>query len=116
MIIIAGYPILLITLGALISFIVPSAALAEKLITFEGTIQGLNCVHYQQKCPEENLDMYIALEHDFVLLLPDGSHFVLPNLDRGIKARYITSARPEIGNNEISKRQKTSISAAATQG
>ena len=88
--IIAGYPILLITLGALISFIVPSAALAEELVTFEGTIQGLNCVHYQQKCPEENLDMYIALEHDFVLLLPDGSHFVLPNLDRGIKARYLT--------------------------
>ena len=28
----------------------------------------------------------------------------------------LASARPEIGNNEISKRQKTSISAAATQG
>ena len=34
--------------------------------------------------------MYIALEHDFVLLLPDGRHFVLPDLDRGIKARYLT--------------------------
>ena len=30
--------------------------------------------------------------------------------------KKIASARPEIGNNEISKRQKTSISAAATQG
>ncbi len=28
--------------------------------------------------------------HDFVLLLNDGRHFVLPNLDRGIKARYLT--------------------------
>ena len=34
--------------------------------------------------------MYIALEPDFVLLLPDGRHFVLPNLDRGIKTRYLT--------------------------
>ena len=34
--------------------------------------------------------MYIALEHDFVLLLPDGRHFVLPNIDRGIKTRYLT--------------------------
>ncbi len=29
--------------------------------------------------------------HDFVLLLNDGRHFVLPNLDRGIKARYLTT-------------------------
>jgi hypothetical protein len=65
--------------------------MAAELVTYEGTIQGLNCVHYQQKCPEEDLDMYIALEHDFVLLTPDGRHFVLPNLDRGIKTRYLTN-------------------------
>ena len=84
------FHLLIFTLVSLILIIVPVTALAQELAKFEGTIQGLNCVHFQQKCPEKDLDMYIALEHDFVLLLSDGSHFVLPNLDRGIKARYLT--------------------------
>ena len=87
---ITGYHLLTIILVSLISFIFAAKTLAQKQMAFEGTIQGLNCVHFQQKCPEKDLDMYIALEHDFVLLLSDGSHFVLPNLDRGIKARYLT--------------------------
>jgi hypothetical protein len=74
----AVHLLLLIVLGASILLLVPTTVM-------------LNCVHYQQKCPEEDLDMYIALEHDFVLLTPDGRHFVLPNLDRGIKTRYLTN-------------------------
>ena len=84
------YLFLITTLCVSISVIDPETVMADELVTHEGTIQGLNCVHFQQKCPEKDLDMYIALEHDFVLLLSDGSHFVLPNLDRGIKARYLT--------------------------
>ncbi len=72
------------------SLILPTTGMTEEFATYEGTIQGLNCIHFQQKCPEKDLDMYIALEHDFVLLLADGRHFVLPNLDRGIKTRYLT--------------------------
>ena len=87
---ITGYHYLIIALSVSMSLMVPITGMTAELVTYEGTIQGLNCVHYQQKCPEEDLDMYIALEHDFVLLLPDGRHFVLPNLDRGIKARYLT--------------------------
>jgi len=34
--------------------------------------------------------MYLAEEPDFVLLLPDGRHFLMPNLDRHIKAKYLT--------------------------
>ena len=34
--------------------------------------------------------MYIALKSDFVLLSPDGSHFLLPNLGKQIKIRYLT--------------------------
>ena len=37
--------------------------------------------------PED--DAHIALEHDFVLLLPNGNHYFLPNLNRAIKARYV---------------------------
>lgn len=47
-------------------------------------------MHYKKKWPEQDLDMYIALEKDFVLVIQDGRHFVIPNLDRGIKTRYLT--------------------------
>jgi hypothetical protein len=87
---ITGYHFLIIALSISMSLILPTMGMAEELVTYEGTIQGLNCIHFQQKCPEKDLDMYIALEHDFVLLLADGRHFVLPNLDRGIKTRYLT--------------------------
>ena len=87
---ITSYNFLIIALSLSMSLMVPTTGMTAELATYEGTIQGLNCIHYQQKCPEEDLDMYIALEHDFVLLLPDGRHFVLPNLDRGIKTRYLT--------------------------
>jgi hypothetical protein len=65
-------------------------AIAGNTVTYEGTIQGLDCVHYKRNCPEDDLSMYIALEKDFVLLSPTGSHYLLPNLDRHIKIRYLT--------------------------
>jgi hypothetical protein len=83
------YHSITIILAVLLFLFLPGHGIAAKTVTYDGSIQGLNCVHYKQDCPEEDLDMYIALEHDFVLLLPDGRHFVLPNLDRGIKARYL---------------------------
>lgn len=72
--------------------ILANQALAEtnKTVTYEGTIQGLNCVFNHTKCPTHDLDMYIALESDFVLVLPDGRFFLLHNIDRIIKARYLT--------------------------
>ena len=96
----AGYYLLTITLGLSISLIAPAAGMAAESVTYDGIIQGLNCVHYGKKCPEEDLDMYIAMEHDFILLLPDGRHFVLPNLDRGIKTRYLTKEVRIIGKQE----------------
>jgi hypothetical protein len=87
---ITGYHFLIIALSISMSLILPTTGMTAEFATYEGTIQGLNCIHFQQKCPEKDLDMYIALEHDSVLLLADGRHFVLPNLDRGIKARYLT--------------------------
>jgi hypothetical protein len=73
-----------------LSMIIPTSAFAGKTMTWEGTIQGLNCTHYQKECPKDDLDMYIAIEHDFVLVTPDGRHFLLPNLSVLIKARYLT--------------------------
>lgn len=72
--------------------ILPGAARAEtkENVAYEGTIQGLNCVFNHTKCPTHDLDMYIALESDFVLVLPDGRFFLLHNIDRILKARYLT--------------------------
>lgn len=69
---------------------VPTVSTAEKDVIYEGTIQGILCVHDKKMCHKEALDMYVAQEPDFVLLLPDGRHFLLPNLDRHIKSRYLT--------------------------
>ncbi len=64
----------------------PKAIAAGKAITLEGTFQGASCTHYKEKCYAD--DAHVALEHDFVLVLPNGKHYFLPNLRRGIKARH----------------------------
>jgi hypothetical protein len=73
-----------------LALIFTTPTFAEKSMTWEGTIQGLNCTHYQLPCPQDDLDMYIALENDFVLVTSDGKHYLLPNLSILIKARYLT--------------------------
>ena len=47
-------------------------------------------MHNKTACPESPSDAHIAMEHDFVLLMPDGDHYFLLNLDRAIKAKYVT--------------------------
>ena len=82
--------LLVITFVFIFLAISSTEAIADNTVTYEGTIQGLDCVHYNKNCPEDDLGMYIALERDFVLLSPTGSHYLLPNLDRHIKIRYLT--------------------------
>lgn len=84
------------------SLIIPATVIAGERVSYEGTLQGASCVHYKKKCPEN--DAHIAIEHDFVLLLPNGEHYFLPNLNRAIKARYV--AKPvqisgDLENHEI---------------
>jgi hypothetical protein len=98
----AGYQFLSLVLIFILSLIIPSFVIAAERVTYEGTLQGASCVHYKKKCPEE--DAHIALEHDFVLLLPDGEHYFLPNLNRAIKARYVgkpVRISGELENHEI---------------
>ena len=44
---------------------------AEK-VQLEGTIRGARCTHYKVKC--YNDDNHIALEPDFVLVMPNGEY------------------------------------------
>jgi hypothetical protein len=66
-----------------------TASSAEE-VTYEGTVQGLNCTYYSKPCPTEDLDIYAALEQDFVLVRPDGKFFLLPNISVLVKARHLT--------------------------
>ena len=55
---------------------------AEK-VQLEGTIQGAKCTHFKVKC--YNDDNHIALEPDFVLVVPSGEYYFMPNLPRDVK-------------------------------
>jgi hypothetical protein len=68
----------------------PLGVAAGERITFEGTLRGASCTHYKLDCPDD--DAHIALENDFVLVLPDGIHYFMPNLSRALKARYTNKA------------------------
>ncbi|MGD1975124.1 MAG: hypothetical protein PVH37_19085 [Desulfobacterales bacterium] len=76
----------------IVSFAFAATAMnaAAEEVTYEGTIEGLNCTYYSQQCPKDDLDIYAALENDFVLVLPDGKFFLLPNLSPLVKARHLT--------------------------
>ncbi|MCB2191661.1 MAG: hypothetical protein KQI62_08850 [Deltaproteobacteria bacterium] len=65
------------------------AATAPAAQRWQGSIQGLACVTQGKVCPINMEDPLIALEKNFVLLMPDGSWYYLPNLDRAILARHL---------------------------
>lgn len=82
--------------------IAPKVLAAGKTVMLEGTFQGAFCTHYNKKCYTD--DAHVALENDFVLVLPNGKHYFLPNLRRGIKARHAgqtVRVRGELDGHEI---------------
>jgi len=69
-----------------ISAIPAGQVIAGEKVQLEGEIRGAKCTHFQVEC--YNDDNHIALEPDFVLVMPDGSYYFMPNLNRGVKARH----------------------------
>jgi len=59
---------------------------AGEKVELEGIIQGAKCTHYEVEC--FNDDNHIALEPDFVLVIPSGEYYFMPNLNRSVKARH----------------------------
>ena len=59
---------------------------AGEKVELEGIIQGAKCTHYQVEC--FNDDNHIALEPDFVFVIPSGEYYFMPNLNRSVKARH----------------------------
>ena len=62
-----------------------TAAPAWSLETFEGTIQGANCVVNHLKCATDANDPHIEMEKDFVLVTDNGDYFFMPNLRQSLK-------------------------------
>ena len=59
---------------------------AGERVQLVGTIKGAGCTHYQVEC--FNDDNHIALEDDFVLVMPNGEYYFMPNVYRSVKARH----------------------------
>lgn len=53
--------------------------------TFEGTIQGANCVINGINCAEDTTDPHLCMEKNFILVAEGGEYFFLPNLYRSLK-------------------------------
>ncbi len=75
----------------------PLLAHAE-LVTVAGKMNGYNCVVTGFVCPVDKKDPVAALETDFVLQLPDGKYYFLPNLERSTKVRYFLDSMEVTGD------------------
>jgi hypothetical protein len=64
----------------------PGLALAG---SYEGTVQGFQCVTQGKVCPVGKEDPMIAAEQVFVLHIKGDKYFFVPNVDRGIMARHL---------------------------
>jgi len=73
-----------------LALIVPVVARASK--TVEGWIQGYNCVVHGHRCPIDTLDPHLMLEPDFALIVDNGNYWLMPNIARNVKAKYVHSA------------------------
>ena len=59
---------------------------AAEEVKLEGTIKGAKCTHFKVKC--FNDDNHIAMEPDFVFVIPSGEYYFMPNLPREVKTRH----------------------------
>lgn len=75
----------ILTLAVFAILLVPVMAMAG---SFEGTIQGISCAVQGKVCPVDAEDPMAAVEKDFVLVT-GGTYYILPGLDRAMKARWI---------------------------
>ena len=82
----SGPKVIWIATFALIMVLTAGQVMASEKVKLEGEIRGAKCTHYQVEC--YNDDNHIALEPDFVLVLPDGEYYFMPNVYRSVKARH----------------------------
>lgn len=79
----------LLAMIAILFFFFPLSGIAMEAVTIDGTFQGANCLFHNKHCPMDMSAAHIAIEPDFLLVDGAGEIFYVPNLDRGIKVKYI---------------------------
>jgi len=77
----------LVFLAAALAIALPDSVPAAQ--TLSGEIQGFSCLVAGTRCPKDNMDPHLMLESDFVLLLGNGDYYLLPNIAREVKAKYL---------------------------
>lgn len=70
----------------LITAMTATRAGAGERVQLVGTIKGAGCTHFKVECIND--DNHIALEDDFVLVMPNGEYYFMPNLYFSVKARH----------------------------
>jgi hypothetical protein len=86
----ASFTFFILVLAFFFALTDPLGVAAGERVTFEGTLRGANCTHYKLDCLDD--ESHIAIENDFILILPDDTHYFMPNLSRALKARYANKA------------------------
>ncbi len=90
--------ILTTTIMAIVFTIIPAVLFAAATpVTLEGQFQGANCIFYSKTCPANMTDGHIAIESDFVFVHTNGKYVFVPNLDRGLKIKYLHATVKLIG-------------------
>lgn len=73
--------------------------------TVQGKMNGISCAVAGVFCPIDKADPLVALESDFVVQTPDGTFYLIPNVDRAVKARVVLE--DVIVTGDINDRYKT---------
>jgi len=81
---------IILALAFFLSLTIPFVADGATQIIM-GEIQGLNCAMKGHRCPQDRMDVHVATEPDFVLVLSvEGRRYhLLPNLPRDVKVRHV---------------------------
>ena len=74
-----------------VAFLAPLPVDGGQKQTVEGRMEGLDCIVEGHICPVDNLDPHIAYESDFVLHVGGTKYYLLLDVPRRVKAKYVKS-------------------------
>jgi hypothetical protein len=92
-------------LSLLVSAVLMLPLMAQAAERIEGKMNGLQCAITGYVCTIDERDPMIALESDFVVQQPDGEYYIIPNIDRALKAKYFLEEVAVVG--DVNERYKS---------
>lgn len=95
-------PLFLLNLLLAILLLLPLMASAASI---EGNMNGISCAVAGVFCPIDKADPLVALESDFVVQTADGTFYLIPNVDRAVKAR--AALEEVVVSGDVNEKYKT---------